>query len=598
MNTSPYAVPAIVLITIATVVIGTFGYRISRNTSDFLVASRTVTPRWNASAISGEYLSAASFLGVAGLIMKYGVDVLWYPVGFTAGYLALLLFVAAPLRRSGAYTLPDFAEARLGSRPVRKLATGFVVLIGWLYLMPQLQGAGLTLSTITGSPAWVGAVIVGIVVTANVASGGMRSITFVQAFQYWVKATAIGFPAIALLLIWRADAPAGRAPSLVAPTRPAFTAQTTVRVQTATAVVAQQPVTVRVQGTVDGVAHGGDDVRWEPGRHAVAAETRLTFPAAALVPQVEGLRALDNATWSRPLAGIGSGDHPLFGTYSLILATFLGTMGLPHVLVRFYTNPDGRTARTTTLVVLVLLGVFYLFPTIYGALGRIYTPELLLTGKTDAVVLVLPGAAVGGLLGQLLAGLVAAGAFAAFLSTSSGLLVSVSGVLSTDVLGHGSVRDFRRSALIAGIVPLLIAVKVAELDVSQVVGLAFAVAASSFCPLLLLGTWWRGLTAVGAGAGLLIGGGLSGIAVLVTVLGPNMHGWTGALLSQPAAWTVPIAFGAMVLVSRLTASRVPADVGRTMLQLHAPESLRLGRPLADRSAQRGNRSAQPSSTRR
>src|SRR5262245_57296289 len=137
-----------------------------------------VSPRWNASAISGEYLSAASFLGVAGLIMKYGTDVLWYPVGFTTGYLALLLFVAAPLRRSGAYTLPDFAELRLHSTRLRRLATGFVVIIGWLYLVPQLQGAGLTLATVSGVAPWVGAVVVGAVVTANVATGGMRSITF------------------------------------------------------------------------------------------------------------------------------------------------------------------------------------------------------------------------------------------------------------------------------------------------------------------------------------------------------------------------------------------------------------------------------------
>ena len=409
-NSSPYAIPAIVLITIATVAVGAFGYRISRNTSDFLVASRTVTPRWNASAISGEYLSAASFLGVAGLVMKYGVDVLWYPVGFTAGYLALLLFVAAPLRRSGAYTLPDFAEVRLRSRRLRKLATGFVVLIGWLYLVPQLQGAGLTLSTITGSPAWLGAVVVGAVVTANVASGGMRSITFVQAFQYWAKVTAIAFPAMVLLVVWRTDS--GRIDSLVAPSTPTFAAETTVRVQAPIAVTAEQPATLRVRGTVDGAAHSGDEVRWAAGRHEVAADTRLTFPAGATVPQVEGLRRLDNATWARPLTGVGSGEHPLFATYSLILATFLGTMGLPHVLVRFYTNPDGRAARTTTLVVLVLLGVFYLFPMVFGALGRVYAPQLLLTGKTDAVVLVLPGAAVGGLFGQLLGGLVAAGAFA------------------------------------------------------------------------------------------------------------------------------------------------------------------------------------------
>src|SRR5689334_12714350 len=208
-----FVVPAIVAVTLITVGIGLYGLRFARTTSDFLVASRMVSPTWNAAAIGGEYLSAASFLGVAGLVLKHGVDALWYPVGFAAGYLALLLFVAAPLRRSGAFTLPDFCEVRLGSKRLRKLATGFVVFIGWLYLVPQLQGAGLTLSTLTGAPFWVGSLLVGAVVTANVAFGGMRAITFVQAFQYWLKLTALAVPAIFLVLHWRA---AGR-PHVPAP---------------------------------------------------------------------------------------------------------------------------------------------------------------------------------------------------------------------------------------------------------------------------------------------------------------------------------------------------------------------------------------------
>jgi cation/acetate symporter len=574
VSQSPYALPAIVGITAATVGIGAYGYRISRSTSDFLVASRTVSPHWNASAISGEYLSAASFLGVAGLIMKYGADMLWYPVGFTAGYLALLLFVAAPLRRSGAYTVPDFAEARLGSRPLRALATGFVVLIGWLYLVPQLQGAGLTLSTVTGAAPWVGAVVVGAVVTANVATGGMRSITFVQAFQYWVKLTAIALPAMVLLVIWN-----GRPGALTAPTTPSFPAPTTVDIPADVAIVVTEPVAVTGSSIVDGVS--GEQLLL-PGRHQVTGGGELRFPAGAAVPHAEALAALPNATWSMPLVGVnGSGDHPLFATYSLILATFLGTMGLPHVLVRFYTNPDGRAARTTTMVVLCLLGAFYLFPMVYGALGRLWAPQLLLTGATDAVVLVLPGAAVGGLAGQLLSGLVAAGAFAAFLSTSSGLLMSVSGVLATEVLRGrraGRVRDFRVAAVVAGIVPLVLALQVGALDISEVVGLAFAVAASTFCPLLVLGIWWRGLTARGAAIGLLVGGGLSLLAVLITIVGPTFTGWPGAMLAQPAACTVPIAFAVMALVSRMDPRGAPPDVGRTMLRLHAPESLRLRRP--------------------
>src|SRR5215813_7837321 len=196
------AIVAIVLVSIATLGVGAFGLRLSRTTSDFYVASRVVSPRWNAAAIGGEYLSAASFLGVAGLILAYGYDVLWYPVCYTAGYLILLAVVAAPLRRSGAYTLPDFAEIRLRSLPVRRMASLLVVLIGWLYLVPQLQGAALALRTQTGAPHWLGGLVIVTVVLCAVAVGGMRSITFAQAFQFWLKFTALLVPGIVVLSVW------------------------------------------------------------------------------------------------------------------------------------------------------------------------------------------------------------------------------------------------------------------------------------------------------------------------------------------------------------------------------------------------------------
>src|SRR4029079_5675431 len=135
-----WGVTAIALVSVATLVLGIFGLRVARTTSDFFVASRSVGPRLNASAIGGEYLSAASFLGVAGLVLAFGADMLWYPVGWTAGYLVLLVLVAAQLRRSGAYTLPDFAEARLGSRRVRTVSSLLVVAIGWLYLLAHVPG--------------------------------------------------------------------------------------------------------------------------------------------------------------------------------------------------------------------------------------------------------------------------------------------------------------------------------------------------------------------------------------------------------------------------------------------------------------------------
>jgi cation/acetate symporter len=487
---------AIAVVTLATATIGAFGLRISRTTSDFYVASRSVGPVLNASAIGGEYLSAASFLGIAGLILTYGADMLWYPVGWTAGYLMLLILVAAPLRRSGAYTLPDFAEARLESRQVRGASTVLVVLIGWLYLMPQFQGAGVTLRTVTGAPGWAGGVVVAAVVLFNAVAGGMRSITFVQAFQYWLKLTAIAVPVIFMLAVWRGDG----APELVA----------------------------------------------------------SMVPAAELP------------------------EYRLYSTYSLILATFLGTMGLPHVLVRFYTNPDGRQARRTTLVVLALLGLFYLMPAAYGALGQIYAPDL--SGQ-DTVVLELPGRMIEGIGGDLLGALVAGGAFAAFLSTCSGLTVSVAGVLSQDLLGGTTLRGrtvrgvaaFRLGACLAVGVPLVLAIIGARVPVANAVGLAFAVAASTFCPLLVLGIWWRGLTARGAVAGLVVGGTLSGFAVVVTIVGLPRDGLVTTLLAQPAAWTVPIAFATMIVGSRLSSDRRPPNVSRTMVRLHTPEQVAVNR---------------------
>lgn len=567
------ALAAIVVTVLATVAIGAFGNRRARSSSDFYVASRSVSPGMNASAIGGEYLSAASFLGIAGLVLAFGVDMLWYPVGYTVGYLLLLVLVAAPLRRSGAYTIPDFAQGRLQSTQVRAAATVLVVIIGWLYLIPQMQGAGLTLGTVVGTPTWVGVVVVGVVVLAAVVGGGMRSITLVQAFQYWLKLFAIAVPVFFLIAAWRADG----SPDVLSDTPPEFGERTTVTLSTAVTMQVAEPVQVRVDGTIDGRSVDGPRLL-ATGEYLVAADTTLVFPAGAEVPGVDAVPALTGDEWGHPLSGGQS--QPLYRTYSLMIALFFGTMGLPHVLVRFYTNPDGRAARRTALTVLGLVGIFYLAPPVYGALGRLYAPELLLTGRADAVVLALPTAMVGGAGGQLLGALVAAGAFAAFLSTSSGLVVSVAGVLAQDVLGkrHASPRRaFQLAAALAVLVPMLLTLASQRLGVASMVGLAFAVAASSFCPLLLLGIWWPRLTAPGAIAGLLAGGGSAAAAVLATILLGPTEGWLGALLAQPAAWSMPLAFVTMVVVSRMTTRAMPSGVQRIMVRLHTPESLGLDR---------------------
>jgi len=515
VNTPAASIVAVVLVSIATLAVGAFGLRVSRTVSDFYVASRGVGPILNASAISGEYLSAASFLGAAGLILARGVDMLWLPVGWTAGYLVLLVFVAAPLRRSGAYTLPDFAQLRLESMHVRRLSSVLVVAIGLLYLIPQFQGAGLTLRTLTGAPLWVGEVAVAVVVCLNVLPGGMRSVTLIQAFHYWLKLVALLTPMFFFAGTWATS----RMPS--------------------------------------------------------------------------GVGAVEMADWVEPLRG----DHALYLTYSLVLATFFGTMGLPHVVVRFYTNRDGRAARRTTLVVLVLLAGFYVLPVLYGVLGRMLAFDLVAQGRADTVVLVLPSRVFDGALGQGLTALVAAGAFAAFLSTSTGLVVSVAGVLSQDLLRRGTgpglrggIRAFRLATVLAVSVAVVLTFVSAGVPVARAVELAFAVAASTFCPMLLLGIWWRGLTARGVIAGLVVGGGLSMSAVLSTTFGVDWEGWFGVVMRQPAAVTVPMAFATMITVSLITRSTVPEHVNLTMVRLHAPEHIALDRgsfhPEPSRNPQR------------
>ena len=254
---------------------------------------------------------------------------------------------------------------------MRLLAAAIVLLISGCYLVPQLKGAGVTLRAVTGAPYWVGVAIVAAIVALNVGLGGMRGVTYVQAFQYWVKVFAIALPAI-LLLIHLGGLPARAA--LFGYELPEHRADGLV-VELDRAADADVPGHAARRGPCPRASCGSR--RTPPSRSPTASTRR---------PATSG-RARSRES------GRGS---PLL-IYSLLLATFLGTMGLPHILVRFYTNPDGSAARRTTVRVLGLLGVFYLFPAVYGLLGRAFTPELYVTGDTDSVVLRVPAAAWPGL---------------------------------------------------------------------------------------------------------------------------------------------------------------------------------------------------------
>ncbi len=559
----------------------------SKSASDFFVAGRSVSVGWNASAISGEYLSAASFMGIAGMVMSSGYDALWYPVCYACGYLFLLLFIAGPLRRFGAYTIPDFAEGRFDSPLFRRIAVCFVLFIGFFYTMPQMKGAGTALSYILpGLPYWVGVVVVGAVITLNVALGGMKGITLIQAVQYWIKMFAISTPVFVLLSVYggygknlslnQSAAEADSKPAIVQPAAPA-----------------------EMQRKALPEKAPKDDAWLAPFGPLT---TKAVKSAAAALPVEE--RAPFLAKNEKPFS--------LIYTFSLIVALVCGTAGLPHILVRFYTNPDGVAAKKTTMWVMILIGVFYVFPPIFGVLGRNLMPELYtgLAGVkgTDAVVLRLPTliSEKYGIVGSILSGITCAGAFAAFMSTFSGLLVSMTGALAHDVYGRmlrpnstpgQRMRMFKWCAVLIGSISVVLGCFVEPLEINFMVGQAFAIAAASYFPLLFMSVWWRGMTMKGAAAGMLTGGlcalfaatatNVSNLSLDKGAMGKIFSGfaplndfWAAhpllrILCEQPAIWTVPLAIFLMVVVSKATRASVPKDVRMKMLVLHAPEALGL-----------------------
>src|SRR4051812_15189729 len=562
MTIDPYILAFSAVTVLLTIGLGFWAARKSKTAHDFYVAGRSVSVGWNASAISGEYLSAASFMGVAGMVMSSGYDALWYPVCYACGYLFLLLFIAGPLRRFGAYTIPDFAEGRFDSPVFRKIAVVFVLFIGFFYTMPQMKGAGTTLAYVfPGLPYSVGVVLVGAVITLNVALGGMKGITLVQAFQYWIKMFAISVPIFVLMSVY---GDYGKQLSYNQTKPPP--SQT----------ISNHLVTEGTGRVAIPVTAPKDSIWLSP----FGPLTTKAAKAAKLSPEE-----------SKP--------YSLLYTYSLIIALVCGTAGLPHILVRFYTNPDGVAAKRTTMWVMILIGVFYLFPPVFGVMGRNLLPDLYQgvgAKGTDKIVLELPRILNERYapLGSVLSGITCAGAFAAFMSTFSGLLVSMTGALAHDVYGRmlrpkstpvQRMRAFKICAVIIGAVAVLLGMQVEQFQINFMVGQAFAIAAASYFPLLFMSTWWRGMTTKGAAAGMLTGGTLALIGISLTSFSDlnwikldqfwAAHPLCRILCEQPAIWAVPLAIVLMIIVSKLSQRDIPADIRLKMLVLHAPETLGL-----------------------
>jgi cation/acetate symporter len=533
---NPIAVIIVILSIALTIVISYLSRKWTKTTTEFYVAGGKIPWRLNGAAMFGDYCSAASFLGIAGAMALAGIDSWWIGIGFFGAWVFVLLSIAGPLKSAGKFTVGDILVSRFGGRSVKLLAMTATIVIGTLYLVPQVVGAGHLFNLLLGWDYLTTVFLTGGFMGLMVIIGGMRGTTYNQAIQGAMLLGAMVIVFVIATLLYFGGNPfkiISQATQTVPPVE---------AVKVAKDIVAAAPK---------------EDVQ---DAFALAETVKNTFPdlPKALTP------------------GVGVPD--IWSQISLVLGLLLGVAGLPHILIRFYTVKDARAAQKGAEVTIGGLAIFYLATMFVGlATLMIMYPvliELLAAGqrgKATNMALPLLGMELGG---EVLLGIIAAGAMAAMLSTSTGLLISMTTSMSHDVYA-GIIRpkssDRERvifakiGAAFFTIVAILASIWLKDQNVAILVGMCFGIAASTFAPALILSIWWKGVTKEGIISGLAVGLIVSLVFTFARFLNvPEVFGIK--VLGNPALYSVPIAFLTTILVSLLT--KTTGDVKRFMAMAH------------------------------
>jgi cation/acetate symporter len=506
------------ILLMGTIVYVTYLTKRNATASDFFVGGRSFGWFMNGSAIGGDYLSAATFLGLAGLTFQLGYDGLYYTFSFSIGLTLLAIFVAGPLRRFGAFTVPDFLAYRFHSKRARLAAVVVVLAISGFYAAPQLLGAASILSMFFGTSYEFGIIFTCAVMIFYVGVGGMKGTTINQALELWIRLGCF------VLMVGAA-------------------------------------------------VYGG--LHYEKILAAVTDFSGSIAGTGEFTPDGKDM-VHDGATWG----GTGNYMPNFWQTLSMTIALSLGTMGLPHILLRFYTNPSASAARKSALMAIGIASLFFFFAVYLGVVGRAIfleggvDPQVMKDLVTGGNNMVIPSTAQA-LGGKWLLGLVIAGAFAAIFSNLSGLFIASSGALAHDLYATFFRKNItQKERVIAGKVAIVIlgilygalGLLVKNASIGHLVGLAFTVAASTFTPIFILGIWWRGMTEKGAIAGLIVGLLVSMYMIFLPTTLPEF-----LQLRIPGLVTVPAGFLAVYIVSKLD-RKVPADVNDFMKKVHSKES--------------------------
>ncbi|MDO8915295.1 MAG: cation acetate symporter [Coriobacteriia bacterium] len=589
------AITLVVVLITFTIALSIFSRRFTRTTADFYLAGRKVGSFSNASAISGDYLSAASFLGVAGAVYASGLDGVWYAAGFAGGFMVVVLFIASALRRFGEYTVADFAFGRFGSHRIRLITVVAVLLTSLFYMAPQMFGAGSTWQVLVGTgilgmdPYTSGVVVVTAIMAFYVGVGGMKGTTLNQIFQFWWLWFAM------FLVVVFAFGNGFNYPEALAKASTGAIVNT--KALTAKELTTPDAKTGKTQ--LDAAKSIMTPEEFTKVEAAVAAnDPKAKIPVA--LPSKNKLHELRTMLFAEPGHRYNSFDQ-----FSMVLALVLGTAGLPHILNRYYTNPSGAAARRSTFWVLIFIGTFYILAPIAGLAGVSFIKDYLANGGTIAAanvhgLLVKPDQimpTLGSILGgQWLMGVVAAGAFAAMFSTIGGLLIAAASAIGHDVyekyvdpnasekkrvmVGKLSVLAFALIAMGIGLgIPYFGLDQAYPALIAMMVTWAFSVGASAFVPMLLTGIWWKGTTERGATAGIAVGL-FSAIAIIFLNIFQQLGmvgkegilGFFGAL-TFPVLFTFPLGLLTIIIVSKLD-KKLPDNVDQIWMRIHGTASER------------------------
>ncbi|MGR8011323.1 solute symporter family protein [Streptomyces hypolithicus] len=429
---------------VATLFITVWAGRQTKSAADFYAGGRQFTGFQNGLAISGDYMSAASFLGIAGAIALFGYDGFLYSIGFLVAWLVALLLVAEPLRNSGRYTMGDVLAYRMRQRPVRTAAGTSTIVVSIFYLLAQMAGAGVLVSLLLGITSDAGKVLivalVGVLMILYVTIGGMKGTTWVQM----VKAVLLiaGTLLITFLILLKFN----------------FNLSD-------------------LLGTA--ASNSGQGAKFlEPGLKYGASETsKLDF-------------------------------------ISLGIALVLGTAGLPHILIRFYTVPTAKAARKSVNWAIGIIGAFYLMTIVlgFGAAALLRPGDIIASNKAGNTAAPLAALEIGGgggsTGGAILLAVISAVAFATILAVVAGLTLASSSSFAHDIYANvirrgqatekEEVRAARWATVAIGVVSIALGALARDLNVAGLVALAFAVAASANLPTILYSLFWKKFTTPGA----------------------------------------------------------------------------------------------------